>query len=221
MKYFKYILILSILLSGVAFAENTSTSKGIFDTFKQKISEVKQKATEDKAIIKAQVASTTASIKKAKEELKSAIELRIGKKLDTQKLKIVNVFENSIQNLKDVVTRIESRLVKISVTNISNVSSSKLLLDTAKGQLALAETELTTLANLLASDILVNSTSTIKNTERKTLLQSIKTQSDKTKTAIKLAHESIVKVVASLKLGQPEKNNSTSTRAISTSTNNN
>ena len=59
------------------------------------------------------------------------VEIKINKKLDEQKLKVVNVFEKSIQNLKDSIVRIESRISKMESEN-TNISPSKSLLDKAK-----------------------------------------------------------------------------------------
>jgi hypothetical protein len=54
--------------------------------------------------------------------------------------------------------------------------------------------------------------------QRATILKSIKTQSEKTKTAIKVARKAIIDTVNSLKHGLQKTKNSTSTE--STSTNN-
>jgi hypothetical protein len=113
----------------------------------------------------------------------------------------------------------------MALNNI-NVSSSTALLDIAKTKVTLAETELTNLENLLAQDIPVTGTSTSKNAERKAILKQINTQSEKTKTAIKAAHKSIVDVIVSLKPGQLKEKKATSTletnqtSTTSTSTNN-
>lgn len=210
---------MTILFSGTACAEGTSTVNKI-GALKQKIADVKQAVAEEKDKIKAQIASTTANIKNIRQELKTAIEIRIGKRLDVQKLKITNVFESAIQNLKDLNARIESRIAKIEASGI-DVSSSKNLLDIAKTKVTLADTELTNLANLLAQDIPAVSTSTEIKAERKTMLQSIKTQSEKTKAAIKTARASIIDVINSMKKGMLKEKNSTSTvQTASTTTSN-
>ncbi|MFA5651761.1 MAG: hypothetical protein WC933_00125 [Candidatus Paceibacterota bacterium] len=209
------IIILTILLSRVASAEIYSTTT--IDAIKQTIINIKQQATEQKEILKEQIASGTAN---TQQELKSSIEIRIGKKLDTQKLKIANVFENSIQNLKDLISRIESRISKMEASNI-DVSASKNLLDIAKINVTLAETELTNLAKLLVQEVPSFSTSTIKNTERRIILKNINSQSEKTKSAIKTAHKSIIETVASLKVGLlKEKEAASTSDTVSTSTNN-
>jgi len=214
------IFILTLLLSRIVHAEVSSTNTNRIGEIKQKITDIKEKTVEDKAKIKTEIASTTATIKNARQELKSIIEMRIGKKLDAQKTKIANVFENSIQNLKDLIARIESRLSKMESEDI-NVSSSKSLLETAKIKLTLAETELTNLENLLAAGLPAISTSTSKNNIRKTVLKNINLQSEKTKSAIKIAHKSIIEVVASLKKGlMKEKNSTSTTQTVSTTTNN-
>jgi len=201
-----FILILTLIFSGVAFANVSSSTKNKISETRQKIEDIKQKAQED--------------INKIKSELKNAIEIKIGKKLDEQKIKIADQFEKTIQNLKDLVVRIESRISKIAADGI-NASSSKILLVSAKTNVSVADTELTNLENILAQNIPAISTSTAKNAERKLVLKNINLQSEKTKTAIKTARASIIKVVESLKKGQIKKDISTSTpETNSTSTNN-
>lgn len=212
------LFILTILLSGVANAEISTTSTKI-DVLKQKVEEARQTILNEKARIKAEVASTTNNIKNIREELKNAVEIRIGKKLDEKKLQVANVFEKTIENLKSLITRVESRILKMEGNNL-DISASKTLLETSKTKLALAETELANLENILSQNIPSVSTSTIKNSERKAILQNIKNQSEKTKTAIKTAHKSIVDVVESLKAGLLKEKKSTTTPVSASSTNN-
>ena len=200
------IMLTSLLFSGIAFAEVSSSTKNKINETRQKIEDIKQKAQED--------------INKIKSELKNAIEIKIGKKLDEQKIKIADQFEKTMQTLNDLVVRIESRIAKMDAIS-TDTSIPKALLVTAKTNVSLAATELTNLENLLAQNIPAVSTSTVKNTERKLVLKKINLQSEKTKTAIKTARASIIKVVESLKIGQLKEKNSTSTQQTeSTSTNN-
>jgi len=200
------IILVSLLFSGIAFAEVSSSTKNKINETRQKIEDIKQKAQED--------------INKIKSELKNAIEIKIGKKLDEQKIKIADQFEKTMQTLNDLVVRIESRIAKMDAIS-TDTSIPKALLVTAKTNVSLAATELTNLENLLAQNIPAVSTSTVKNTERKLVLKKINLQSEKTKTAIKTARASIIKVVESLKIWQLKEKNSTSTQQTeSTSTNN-
>ncbi len=226
-KYIITPLVLTILLTGVVSAQVSSTSKNKIDVLKQKITNIKEKTADEKDKIKqkneqeknnlkSKIASTTEKLKEKKQELKTAVEIRIGKKLDDKKNKIADNFEKSIQNLKDLILKIDSRISKME-TSGANTTLSKSLLETAVSKVALAETELTNLENVLAKDI-PTSTST-KKIERKALLQNIKIQSEKTKTAIKVAHQSIINTINSLKPGQVKIKNSTSTLEA-TSTNN-
>lgn len=208
-------IVLTALLSGVVFAETTSTASKI-DAIKQTITDIKQKAAEEKAAIKAEISSTTAAMKDLKQGLKDAIEIKIGKKLDAQKLKIANEFENAIKQLQNLATRIESRITKMDASGI-NTASSKVLLETAKTKITLAGIEITNLENLLAQQIPASASTTLLR-QRTAILKSIKTQSEKTKTAIKIAHKTIIDTVNSLKPGLQKIKNSTSTE--STSTNN-
>jgi hypothetical protein len=219
-KYLISSIVLAILLSGVASAEGYSTSTNRIDEIKQKITDIKQKAAQEREGIKTELASTTEKLKDLRDEKRSELEMRIGKKLDQQKLKITNAFEMAIRNLKDLVSRIESRITKMEANGI-NASSSKILLDTAKAKVVLADTELTNLGNLIVQNI-PTATST-KNAERKAILQSIKAQSEKTKAAIKVAHKSIVDVINSLKPGQMKEKDKRATstkevKEVSTST---
>ncbi len=200
------IMLTSLLFSGIAFAEVSSSTKNKISETRQKIEDIKQKAQED--------------INKIKSELKNAIEIKIGKKLDEQKIKIADQFEKTMQTLNDLVVRIESRIAKMDASSV-DTSIPKALLVAAKTNISLAATELTNLENLLAQNIPAVSTSTVKNTERKLVLKKINLQSEKTKTAIKTARSSIIKVVESLKVGQDKEKNSTPTKQTeSTSTNN-
>jgi hypothetical protein len=219
-KYLLYsTLALTLLLSGIAHAELYSTSTNKINELKQKITNIKEKTREDQTKIKTKLASTTVIIKNVKEESKSSTETRTSKKLDSQKAKIADVFEKTIQNIKDLVLRTESRMSKMESANI-DILSAKTLLETAKTKLANAETELVNLENLLAENLPSVSTSTSKDKTRKTMLTNIKLQSEKTKSSIKNAHECVVRVIASLKKGLM-KNESTSTPVInSTSTQN-
>jgi len=207
------VFILIFLLSGTANAEASQARIDKINEIKQKIVDVKQKAAENRERIKAANASSTP---KLKQELKNAAEIRIGKKLDEKKIKVADVFEKSIQNLKDLILRTESRISKIEAENI-NVSSSKKLLETTKTKLALAETELASLENLLVIDL---STTTVSSSDRKTALNKIKLQSEKTKSAIKTTHKSIVDVISSLKTGLLKKVSTSTPQEISTTTNN-
>lgn len=207
-KYLLYSIVLSIFLTGTAFAETTSTASKI-DAIKQIITDIKQKVTEEKTAIKAEISSTTSAIKDLRQGLKDAIEIKIGKKLDAQKLKIANEFENAMKQLQNLATRIESRITKMDASGI-NTASSKVLLETARTKITLAGIEITNLENLLAQQIPASASTTLLS-QRTVILKSIKTQSEKTKTAIKIARKAIIDTVNSLKPGLQKIKNSTST----------
>ncbi|MFH1607412.1 MAG: hypothetical protein ABIC91_08750 [Nanoarchaeota archaeon] len=224
-KMFLSIFMLTLFLSGATSVGAISTSTQKIIEIRQQIQDEKQKVMENRAGLKAQIASTTENItenrkevRDARIELKNAIEIKIGKKLEQRKIQIANVFEKIIQNLKDLIVRIESRMLKMTTNNI-NVSSSVSLLDIAKIKVTLADTELTNLENLLTQDIPAVASST-KKSERKTILQQIKTQSEKTKTAIKTAHKAIIDVIVSLKPGLLKEKDATSTLQTASTTNN-
>ena len=213
------VFIMTILLSGIVsanIAPASGTSK--IGTLQQRITETKQQVTGTKDKIKAEIASTTANIKNIRENFKNAIEIKIGKKLDNQKIKIANEFEVALRNLDDLIVRIESRISKMQSSNI-DVSSTQTLLETAKIKFSAAQTEVTALENLLAQNIPA-ATSTSQTAVRKTILQNIRSESDKSKTAIKTTQKAIIDVINSLKPGLNKVRESTSAKENnSTSTN--
>ena len=226
------VFILMLLLSNVAFAETSPTSTRKIEDLKEKMLELKERAGEKRAEVKeradekrieakAKLASTTERMKERKSELKDKIEIKIGKKLDERKLKIAKEFEKSLLILKNLLARTESRIMKMESENI-NASSSRALLEVAKSKLSLAETELTNFENALAVEIPAStSTDATRKSERKALLKNLNSQAKEVKSSIKVAHKSIVEVIASLKRGLMKKDRSTSTpEIVSTSTNN-
>jgi len=198
--------ILSTLLTGVAFAEEGTVTK---TSVVAKIEALRVQASSTKDV-KERIASTTERLKEAKRE-KSDIEKRIGKKLDEQRTKIAQKFEEALKNLNNLVTRVESRIAKIEAAG-GNVTAVKASLDLAKAKVALADADLTTLENMLASS---TATST-----KKEMRAAVKIQTEKTKKSVEAAHKAIVKVISSLKPGQIRKEAATSTTATTTATTN-
>ena len=187
-------VILSIIILptiGLA-ATSTNPIKNRLGEIKQQREELKNKIEIEKENIKRERASTTEDIKNKRQEIKSEIEQRIGKKLDEKRTNIANRFEEAIKNLNNLVTRIETKITKID-GNTTVSSSTKVLLETAKTNVILAENELKILENKLAE--------TVATSTKKAYLASIKIQSEKTKETIKTAHESIVDTIESLKPG--------------------
>ena len=186
------IILSALLSSGIAYAEVSSATTTRIDAIKQRIVDIKEQAAIEKATIKAEVASVTAKIKEARLDLRGEIEKRLGLRLDAQREKIANVFEKTIQNLKDLVTRIESRIAKMDAQSI-NTTPAKILLETAKTKITLAETEVVNFETLLSQPV---STGT-----RVASMKAIRVQNEKTKTAIRIAHKAIIDTVNSLKPG--------------------
>lgn len=210
------IIAFTLLLSGTACAEISSSTMSKIDELKQKVDAVRQMVQEEKN----KIASTTEDIKGIKQELINAVETRINKRLDEQKMKVAGLFEDSIARLKDLISRIESRITKMDAKG-ADTSSSKTLLVTAKSNLSKAELELTNLENILSQNIAAISTSTTRMLERKNEIQKIRVQSEKTKLAIKTTQKSIVDVINSLKLGLEKEKKATSTEETSSSTKSN
>lgn len=219
----KYLLIsflaFILLFSNQASALTSTTTKNTVKDLKQKIVDIKQNTKENKEKIKNQIASTTSVVKTIKQELKTAAEIRIGKKLESKKASLANEFEKSLQNVKNLAIRTELRTQNMDSEKINTISS-KMLLAVAKEKIMLAESELTKFENLLASTTIATSTDKIKLKARNDALKILKTESEKVKTAIKVAHESVVKVIVSLKKGLMEKQSASLKEIESTSSRN-
>lgn len=219
----KYLLIsflaFILLFSNQASALTSTTTKNTVKDLKQKIVDIKQNTKENKEKIKNQIASTTSVVKTIKQELKTAAEIRIEKKLESKKASLANEFEKSLQNVKNLAIRTELRTQNMDSEKINTISS-KMLLAVAKEKIMLAESELTKFENLLASTTIATSTDKIKLKARNDALKILKTESEKVKTAIKVAHESVVKVIVSLKKGLMEKQSASLKEIESTSSRN-
>ena len=79
-------VLLLVLSSGVAYAETSTTSSSTKET-------IRARAEEQIRELKNKIASTSAQIKDVRKEMKTEIENRIGKKLDKERAKIANAFE--------------------------------------------------------------------------------------------------------------------------------
>jgi hypothetical protein len=177
------ILFLSLISGGVVFARHS------FPT-----SSIKEK----KEIVKTQAKEIKEKLKNQKEDIKN--------KIENKKEKILKSFEVAIKNLESLLVRINSRISKIEASSV-DMSKIKILVASSTNAISLAKIEYNKLADMIPENM---STST---SERKVLLEKIKTQSENTKIAIKNAHASVVNIITSLKVGL-EKNkwqNSTST----------
>ena len=209
-----FIIALSFLISGIAHAQVSSTSTSAISEIKQKISDLKQKAEQVKIQMKAEISSAATNTKN-QQSLKNPIEIKIGKKLDKQKIKIASEFENVIQNLEDLVARISSRIAKMDSDGI-DTTQSKSLLEAAKSKIDSAKTEMTNLENMIAGEIPPVSTSTSEENQRMFILKDIMAQSGKAKTAINIARKAILDAVNALKSEMSTVKISTSTEATST-----
>jgi|GEM_PF-3729282 len=196
-------ILLLALSSGVAYADTSSSSTS--STTREAI---KERAAEKIQELKNRIASTSAQIKDVRKEARTEIENKIGKKLDKEREKIANAFEEAIKNLNKLADRVDGFMTKLEAKG-NDLSSQRTLLADAKSKITIADTELTTLENMLAS--------TTATTTRKALLKQIKVESGKVKADIKAAHKAIVAVITSLKPGR-EQEKVTSTSTVSTST---
>ncbi len=122
-KIVSSVLALSMLVSGVAFAQgnsNGNASKGNSG----KGEEMRSKMAE---MMKDKLA-----------------------KVDGKRMGVAREFEVAIRNLNSLSARVESRIVKMEASG-ANMSASRILLTTAKANIVLAQTEVTNLENLLVA----------------------------------------------------------------------
>jgi len=183
----KKILSITIILSAVLLSsENvfaqTPTSTPVLKQIRQQSETLQKNILEQVNKIKQERASTTEYIKKQREEFRN--------KMNEKKEKVAQNFESVINNLKNITARIETRIEKIEAKGI-DITSSKTLLEAANEKILQAEKELTTLDELLSKEI--------STTTRNTYISTIKSQSEKTKNAVKSAKEAVVATIISLK----------------------
>ncbi len=146
------------------------------------------------------------------EDMKQAIENRIGKNLDDARTKVASGFEQVDETLHNLLERISSRLSKIASAG-QDVSSVQSLFDAATTAVTAADTELANLENLLggsASSTAMASSSKTRNTA----MTNVKSQVEKTRKAFEVARTAILKVIASL-LMPDQPMNSSSTKPFS------
>jgi len=188
----KKILITSLsllLISGsFVFAEESSSSSATSSNtettqIKNDIKVQKQKILEDAKKIKEAEKNKNVDIKKL-------INDKVEKKVESQKEKVLKNFDVAIRNLESLLARANSRIEKIELAGKST-DTLKSLAGIATEKIMTAKTEYTKLENSIPQMITVG--------ERKTVIASIKSQSEKTKTAIKSAHEAIVNIINSMK----------------------
>ena len=125
--------------------------------------------------------------------------------MDQQKDMVVKEFDNALSSLDNLATRTNSRIVKLVAQGI-DMSTSTSLLNTAKTNIASAQTEVNILKNLVAQ---ITATTTPK-----VLKAQIKTEGTKAKTLIQLAKKSLstaINSVAKSQIMKREDKNSTST----------
>ena len=182
------ISLLALSASHISYAQDfLGPIQAKIDILKQKQDDAQTKYLAQKQEMNAQVASSTPE---KNQEIKSDIEKKIGKPLDSDRMKIAQGFENALKNLNDLIQRISSRMTKMQTAG-ADISSSSDLFDATNVQITFATNNVTDLENTLAQP---TSTST-----RKAILARIKTQNDKTKSSVETAYRSIMDLIDSLK----------------------
>jgi hypothetical protein len=212
-------IFLSVFMGTTIFAEETSVSTTTDVNTKTEITATEKKAIlkarveADKKMIKEKIASSTTNIKiqradaieKASQkerlqerkatidlqrsEMKRSLEARVNKQFDDVRKKIARGYDRVIKNLINLVERIESRITKIESTGI-DVSVSKDLLIIAETDIAVADTEITILAELLTKEI--------SSENRREIITELREQADKTRKALQTARISILDTIKSL-----------------------
>ena len=137
----------------------------------------------------------------------------IEKKIETVQDKFLKNFDVAMRNLNNLSAKASFIITKMSNSG-KDVTATKVLFASSTLAISNARTEYNNLRNL------VSGTASTTPKAKKALLASVKTQSEKTKTAIKTAHSSIVDVINSLKVSydRDARANATTTTVISTST---
>jgi hypothetical protein len=199
------LLALSILSTGIAFAENSSTSTTAGARIKNIIEQRSKMG----------LSSTTLAemIQKRKEEIASSTMGMMKKleerKADKQRQNILREYTVAFRNLTNLADRIESRITKME-TNGLDMSASKILLTTAQADINIVKTDMQSFTDELSAQ---TSTST-----RKTILSQLRSQNMKLLKDIRTAHAALVKVIVSLKPGEKMASSTEKEKTSTTST---
>jgi peptidoglycan hydrolase CwlO-like protein len=157
---------------------------------------------------KARIASSTKA--RIERQNKKAVEV-----FKTQSEKITANYIRTINNLKDVIDKIQSRIDKLTVQGLDMTTASTTLA-TAQSKITDAQKSLTDLQTYISQQ-------TVSAQNRQSILATIKTQGEIVKNKIKDAHGFLIQLLASIK-NEAEKNITTSTdtsTSTATSTNTN
>jgi DNA-directed RNA polymerase subunit L len=184
---------ISLLSSGITFADTSSSTSQTPNNFGEKIKKVIDNASERKD--------------KVEQKIK-----KIEKKIETVQEKFLNNFDVAIQNLDKLSSKTGDLIQKMTDAG-KDISLANTLFASSTLEIVNAKTEYSSLQNLVSQ----TATSTVKS--KKNLLISVKTQSEKTKIAIKTAHADMVNVIQSLKDSFEKDRNASSTEATTSEEN--
>jgi hypothetical protein len=193
-KYILSIIAISILSSGVAGAQNSSsTIKLLKENIKQERMDIRGERASTTEQIRQERASTTNDLKNKRVDIKSQIEKIAQEKMNLQKNAVVREFDNALSSLNNLATRTDSRIAKLVAQGI-NMSSSTSLLNIAKTDILNAQTEINTLKSLV--------TQITATTTPKALKAQIKNESAKAKALIQIAKRSLSATINSVARSQ-------------------
>ena len=209
------LIVLPILTGAEENQRSTST--------RNKADQVKQTIENRKETIGDKIADKKEDIKNTIEERKNNAIEQIRERLNKFTTNVIARFEAAVDRLEKLATRIESRIAKLDAESIDTTKAKELLL-VAKSKIEIAKTSIGTISlNRQASTTTASSTNSINRDALKRFFEITKTQIEKAKTDIKVAHAALVDVINNLKPGQNKDKNersATSTTPTATSTTN-
>ncbi len=168
----------------------------------EQIKNLKQETKDEVENLRDKVASTTAEIRdRLKEEVKNRAENRFTKMLSR--------YQATIDREEAIMTRINSRIAKIT-SNGGNTTEAEGLVLKAKSELDLASTSLASLKTLVGTETALEISSTTAKTTR-TALENMKKAGAEIDKHLRTAHQALQKTIGSLR-GVSQLHNATSTK---------
>jgi len=191
MNKIKILLIIPVaflLQTQSVLADNIIINK--INQIKESIELIKNKSTEEQALIKNSLSPSTGNITIIKQEIRE--------RLNEQKIKFLNPFDQTFKNLENLSERIKSRINKMKENGMDMSISEELILISDE-QINIVKLEIITLTELLSAEITPISQDENEKEKRRIELEKIKDQTEKIKKDIKTTHTSLIKVINSLK----------------------
>ncbi len=166
----------------------------------------------NKETIKSEIDAKKESIKNSVEERRQNAVNKIKERINKFVENVVARYEAATNRLETLADRIESRITKIESRNI-DVIEAKELLTVARSKIETAKISVANIASTTSISSLASTTGAIKKE-----FEDIKTQMERAKEDIKIAHAALVNVVENLKPGDNKMRNSTTATSTATTT---